>query len=96
MAGLLDESAEKPNEGLFELIVALSRDIIVLEILLSVESDLLSFDLTVFHIDLISDKNNRNVLTNTDKILVPFGNILVGDAGAHIKHNDGAVSSDAI
>jgi len=60
-----------------------------------VESDLLGLDLAVLHIDLVSDENNGNVLADTDEILVPLGDILVGDAGAHIEHNDGAVSANA-
>ena len=92
---LPDESAKQPDEGLLELIVALGRDVVVLQVLLSVESDLLGLDLAVLHIDLVSDENNGNVLADTDEILVPLGDILVGDAGAHIEHNDGAVSANA-
>jgi hypothetical protein len=92
---LPDESAEEPNEGLFELIVRLSRDVIVLQVLLSVESDLLGLDLAVLHVDLVSDEHNGNVLADAHKILVPFGHILIGDARAHIEHNNGAVATDA-
>ena len=92
---LPDKSAEQPDEGLFELIVGLGRDIIVLQVLLSVESDLLGLDLSVLDVDLVSNKDDRNVLADTDEILVPLGNVSIGDTGAHIEHNDGAISANA-
>jgi len=93
---LPDKSAEQPDEGLFELIVGLGRDIIVLQVLLSVESDLLGLDLSVLDVDLVSNKDDGDVLADTDEILVPLGHILVGDAGAHIEHDNGAISANAI
>ena len=75
-----NESSQEPDEGLLELVVALGRDVIVLEVLLSVESDLLGLDLSVLHINLVSDQNNWDVLTDSDEILVPLGDILVGDS----------------
>ena len=93
---LPDKSAEQPDEGLFELIVGLGRDIIVLQVLLSVESDLLGLDLSVLDVDLVSNKDDGNVLADTDEILVPLGHILVGDAGAHIEHDDSALTLDAV
>ena len=60
------------------------------------ESDLLCLDLSVLNVDLVSDEHNGNVLADTDKILVPLGHILIGDAGAHIEHDDGTVSADAM
>jgi hypothetical protein len=80
MIGLPDESSKEPDEGLLELIVALSRDIVVLQVLLSVESDLLGLDFSVLDIDLVSNKDDWNVLADSDEILVPFGNILIGDS----------------
>jgi hypothetical protein len=93
---LPDESAEEPDEGLFELVVRLGRDIVVLKVLLSVESDLLGLNLAVLHVDLVADENDGNVLAHTDEILVPLGHILVGDSGADIEHDDGAVATDVV
>ena len=93
---LPNESTEKPDEGLFKLIVAFGRDIVVLQVLLSVESDLLGLDLSVLDVDLVSNKDDGNVLADTDEILVPLGHVLVGDAGAHIEHDNGAISANAI
>jgi hypothetical protein len=61
-----------------------------------VEVDLLGLDLTVLDVDLVSNKDDGNVLADTDEILVPLGHILVGDAGAHIEHDNGAISANAI
>ena len=93
--GVTDKLAEQPDEGLFELVVRFGRDIVVLEVLLSVESDLLGLNLSVLNVNLVSDQNNGDVLADTDEILVPFGNISIGDTGAHIEHNDGAISANA-
>ena len=92
---LPDESAKEPDEGLLELIVALGRDVVVLEILLSVESDLLGLYLAVLNVDLVSDQNDGHVLTDSDQIFVPLGDVLIGDSGADVEHDDSAVSTDA-
>lgn len=92
---ILDKSSQKPNEGLFKLVVALSTDVVVLQVLLSVESDLLSLDFSVLHINFVSDQNNGNSLTDSHKVFVPLGHILVGDSRADIEHDNTAMSSDA-
>ena len=50
--GVVNESLQEPEEWLFELIVGFGRDIIVLEVSLSVESNLSGLDLSVLGIDL--------------------------------------------
>ena len=66
MRYLLDKSSEEPDEWLLELVVALGRNIVVLKILLSVESDLLGLDLSVLDVDLVADKDDGDVLTDSD------------------------------
>lgn len=75
-----NKSSQEPDEWLLELIVALGRDIVVLEILLSVESDLLGLHFSVLDIDLVSNQDNGNVLTDSDEILVPLWHVLIGDS----------------
>jgi hypothetical protein len=94
--GVVDETAEEPHEGFLELVVGLGRDVVVLEVLLAVESDLLGLDLAVLDVNLVSDKNNGDVFADTCKILEPLGDVRVGDAGADIEHDDAAVSSDVV
>ena len=77
---LPSEFSEEPDEWLLELIVGLGRDIVVLQVLLSVESDLLGLNLSVLDINFVSYENNRNVLTNSDEILVPLWDVLVSDS----------------
>ena len=93
---LLDKLSEEPDEWFLKLIVALCRDIIVLKILLSMEGDLLGFDLSVLNIDLVAHQDNRDVLTDSDQVLVPLGHILVGNSAAHIEHNNSRMPSNAI
>jgi len=93
---LICESSEEPDERLFELIIGFGRDIIVLEILLSVENNLFGLNLSIFDINLVSDENNWNILAHSYKILVPFGHVLVGDPRAHIEHDDTALASNII
>lgn len=93
---LLDESSKEPDEWLLKLIVWLGWDIVVLEVLLSVESDLLGLDFSVLDIDLVSYENNGDVFADSDEILVPLWYVLIGDSWAHIEHDDTRVSSNAI
>ena len=63
-----DQLASEPQEGLLEVVVRLGRDIVVLEVLLAVESDGLSLDLTLLHVDLVATEDDRNVLADADEI----------------------------
>ena len=60
------------------------------------ESDLLGLNLTIFDINFVSDKADRDVVANADKILVPLGHILVGDARCDIEHDDTALASNVV
>lgn len=93
--GVSDKSSEEPDEWLLELIVALGRDIVVLEVLLSVESDLLGLDLSVLNVNLVSNENDGDVLANSDEIFVPLGYVLIGNSRADVEHDNSAVSTDA-
>ena len=93
---LLCESSQEPDEWLFELVIRFGRDIVVLKVLLSVENNLLGLNFSILDINLVSDKNNWDVFTNSDEILVPLWDVLIGDSGADIEHDDTAVSSDVV
>lgn len=94
--GVVDETAEEPDEGLLELVVALGGDVVVLEVLLTVESDLLGLDLALTHVDLVADEDDVDVLTDAGQILVPLGHVGVGDARADIEHDDAALATNVI
>jgi hypothetical protein len=53
-------------------------------------------DATNLDVDLVSTKDDRNVLTNPLQISVPVRNVLVGDSGSNIKHDDTTLSLDVI
>lgn len=60
------------------------------------ESDLAGLNFSVFLINLVSNKNNGDVIANTGEILIPLGDVLVGDSGGHIEHNDGGLSTNVV
>ena len=93
---VVDHAAEEPDEWLLELVVALGRDIVVLKVLLAMESDHLGLDLTIANVDLVSDEDDGNGLANTGQVLVPLGYVGVGDARAHIEHDDTALATDIV
>ena len=93
---VVDHATEQPDEWLLELVVALGRDVVVLQVLLSVESDLLGLDLAVTHIDLVANEHDGDGLADAGQVLVPLGHVGVGDAGADVKHDDTAVATDVI
>ena len=63
-----------------------------LKVLLPVENNGLGFDFSVLDVNFVSTKDNWNVLTDTNQISVPVGNIFVGDTRSHIKHDDGTLA----
>jgi hypothetical protein len=67
-----------------------------LEVLLAVEGDGLGLDLALLDIDLVTAQNDRDVLAHSDQVTVPVGNVLVGDAGCHVEHDDTALSVDVV
>lgn len=63
-----DKLASQPQEWLLEVVVGLSGDIVVLEVLLAVERDGLGLDLALLHVDLITDETNWDVLANANQV----------------------------
>merc|ERR1719333_1520138 len=94
--GVTDQLPGQPKERLLEVVVRFSRDVVVLEVLLSVEHDGLGLDFSVLDVDLVTCENNWNVLTDSDKVSVPVGDILVGDPGGDVEHDDGALALDVV
>jgi len=94
--GVVHESSEEPDEWLLELVVGLGGDVVVLEILLSVEGNLLGLDLSVLDVDLVSDENDGDGLADAGEIFVPLGDVGVCDTGAGVEHDDSALSADVV
>ena len=93
---IVSQTAQQPNKRLLKLVVRLSADIVVLQVLLSVEGDLLRLHFPVLHVDFITNQDNRDVLAHACQIFVPLGHVRVGDAGADVEHNDTAVAADVV
>lgn len=53
-------------------------------------------DFTYLHVDLVTAENNGNVLAHPLKITVPVGDVLVGDTGCDVEHDDTALSLDVV
>lgn len=66
--GVADQLASEPQEGLFEVVVGLGGDVVVLEVLLAVEGDGLGLHLTLLDIDLVTAQHDGDTLADTDEI----------------------------
>jgi len=95
-AWVTDELSCQPQEGLLEVIVGLGGDIIVLKVLLAVESNRLRLDFSLLDINLVTGQDNWDVLADTDQVAMPVGDVLVGDSGRDIKHDDAALAVDVV
>lgn len=60
------------------------------------ESDGLGLNLTLLDIDLVAAKNDGDVFANTDEITVPVGDVLVGDTGSDIEHDNAALAANVV
>lgn len=60
------------------------------------ESDLSGLDLSVFLVDLVADQDDGDVVANACQVLVPFGDVFVGDSGGDIEHENGSIGANVI
>ena len=67
-----------------------------LQILLSVECNCLGLDFAIFDVNLVSTKNDRDVLTHPNKIPVPVGYILVCHSRSDVKHDNGTLTLNVV
>jgi hypothetical protein len=61
-----------------------------------VESNGLGLDLALLDIDLVAGQDNGNVLANANQVTVPVRDVLVGDAGGDVEHDDTALAVDVV
>ena len=88
--------AGEPEERLLKVVVRLCGNVVVLQILLSVEGNLLGLDLAVFDLDLVARQDDGNILTDSREITVPVGHVLVGDTRRDIEHDNGALALNVV
>jgi hypothetical protein len=67
-SGVADKLAGQPQEWLLEVVVGFGGDVVVLKVLLAVESDGLGLHLALLDVDLVSAKNDWDVLADTDQV----------------------------
>lgn len=67
-----------------------------LQVLLAMKHNGLGFDFTVFDVHLVTAEDNGNVLTDTDKITMPVGHVLIGNSRGDVEHDDGTLSCEGI
>lgn len=63
-----NQLAGQPQERLLKVIVGLGGDIVVLQVLLSVEGDGLGLHFSLLDIDLVAGEDNRDILADTDQV----------------------------
>ena len=51
---------------------------------------------THLHVDLVSAKHDGDVFTDTFKIAIPVGYILVGDSGGDVEHDNTTLALDIV
>ena len=83
--GVPHKLARKPQEGLLKVVVRLCGDVIILQILLAMESDLLCLHLPLLDVNLITHQHNGDVLTYAHHVSVPVGDVFVGDARGDVE-----------
>lgn len=67
-----------------------------MQVSLSMKSDLSSLYLSILLIDLISNQNDWDVITDSSQVLVPFRNVFVCNSGCDIEHENGGICTDII
>ncbi len=60
------------------------------------EGDGLGLDLALLDIDLVTAENDWDVLADADQVTVPVWNVLIGDTGGNIEHDDTALAVDVV
>lgn len=63
-----NELSRQPQEGLFEVVVGFSGDIVVLEVLLAMKSDGLGLHFTLFYVDFVAAKDDWDLFADPDKV----------------------------
>lgn len=95
-SGVSDQLAGQPEERLFEVVVALSGDFEVLQVLLAVERNGTGLDLAFLDVDLVTAENDGDVLANTLQVTVPVGHVLVSDTRSNVEHDDTTLALDVV
>lgn len=67
-SGVSNELSCQPQERFLEVVVGLSGDVVVLEILLSMESDGLGLDFAFLDVDFVAAEDDGDLFADTDQV----------------------------
>ena len=60
------------------------------------KSNRLGLDFALLYINFVAAQDDGNIITHTSQITMPIGDVLVGDAGSNIKHDDAALALNIV
>ena len=67
-SSIADQLSCQPQEWFLKVVVRFGGDVVVLQVLFAVESDGLSLDFALLHIDFVAAKHDRDLLANADQV----------------------------
>lgn len=60
------------------------------------ENNGLGLDFPILDVNFVARQDNGNILANSYQIPMPVGNVLVGDSGSDVKHDDGTLALNVV
>jgi len=88
--------ADDVEERLLEVVVALGRDIVVLQVLLAMEKDIFRLDTAFSAVHLVSTQDDGDVLAHAYEILVPDRHVLVCNTRGDVEHDDRSLTANVV
>ena len=85
-----------PNKGLLKVVVIFGRNLEVLEILFSMESDLFRFHFSILHLYLVSAEHDRNIFANSRQISVITSLLMQEKMYCQISFLVGCINEDVV
>ncbi len=67
-----------------------------MKVALAVEGDLSCLDFAVLLVHLVAHQHDGDVVADAGQVLVPLGDVLVGDTGSDIEHEDGGIGTNVV
>lgn len=53
-------------------------------------------DLSVFLVNFVSDQDNGDVVADSGEVLIPFGDVLIGDSGGDVEHENSGIGTNIV
>jgi len=94
--GLVKKFPCQPEERLLKIVVALGRNVVVLEILFAMKCNRLGFNLAIFDVDLVTNEDDGNIFADSHQIPMPVGHVLVRDTRSYVEHDDSTLTLNVV